>query len=170
MEKIFKMEEREENRVRYAGTGEERGTDTAINVDIEIERIKERKMREMEEEIKATKGSGKEGLGAIDQPLTMGDNNFVETVRKYPVVVVDCWAPWCGPCKMIAPVIEELAKEYAGKVVFGKLNVDDNPKTATEFAIMAIPTLFIFKHGEPVDVVQGAVPKQYLEAKVKEWL
>lgn len=164
------MEEREENRVRYAGTGEERGTDTAINVDIEIERIKERKMREMEEEIKATKGSGKEGLGAIDQPLTMGDNNFVETVRKYPVVVVDCWAPWCGPCKMIAPVIEELAKEYAGKVVFGKLNVDDNPKTATEFAIMAIPTLFIFKHGEPVDVVQGAVPKPYLEAKVKEWL
>ncbi|MCD6455614.1 MAG: thioredoxin [Methanophagales archaeon] len=164
------MEEREENRVRYAGTGEERDTDTAINVDIEIERIKERKMREMEEEIKARKESGKEGLGAIDQPLTLDDNSFVETIRKYPVVVVDCWAPWCGPCKMIAPVIEELAKEYAGKVVFGKLNVDDNPKTATEFAIMAIPTLFIFKHGEPVDVVQGAVPKPYLEAKVKEWL
>ena len=164
------MEEREENRVRYAGTGEERDTDTAINIDMEIEKIKERKMREMEEEIKARKESGKKGLGAIDQPLTMDDNSFVETVRKYPVVVVDCWAPWCGPCKMIAPVIEELAKEYAGKVVFGKLNVDDNPKTATEFAIMAIPTLFIFKHGEPVDVVQGAVPKPYLEAKVKEWL
>ncbi len=168
MEKIFKMEEREENRVSYAGTGENRDTD--INVDIEIERIKERKMREMEEEIKAMKESGRRGLGAIDHPLTLDDNSFVETVRKYPLVVVDCWAPWCGPCKMIAPVIEELAKEYAGKIVFGKLNVDDNPRTATEFAIMAIPTLFIFKHGEPVDVVQGAVPKPYLEAKVKEWL
>jgi len=164
------MEEREENRVSYAGTGEERDTDTAINEDIEIERIKERKMREMEEEIKAMKEGRKKGLGAIDQPLTMDDNSFVETIRKYPLVVVDCWAPWCGPCKMIAPVIEELAKEYAGKVVFGRLNVDDNPRTATEFAIMAIPTLFIFKHGEPVDVVQGAVPKQHLEAKVKEWL
>ena len=164
------MEEREENRVSYDDTGEERGTDTAINVDIEIERIKERKMREMEEEIKVMKESGQEGVGAIEQTLKLGDKNFGETVRKFPVVVVDCWAPWCGPCKMIAPVIEELAREYAGKVVFGKLNVDDNPKTATEFAIMAILTLFIFKHGEPVDVVQGAVPKQYLEAKVKEWL
>lgn len=152
------MEERRENRVSY--TEEE----------MEIERIKERKMREMEEEIKAMKEGRKKGVGAIDHPLTMDDNSFVGTVRKYPLVVVDCWAPWCGPCKMVAPVIEELAKEYAGKVVFGKLNVDENPRVATEFAIMAIPTLFIFKNGEPVDVIQGALPKQYLEAKVKEWL
>lgn len=136
--------------------------------EIEIERIRERKMHEMSEEIKATGEGRKEGV--IDHPLTIDDNSFVETVRKYPLVVVDCWAPWCGPCKMIAPVIEELSKEYAGKVVFGKLNVDENPRVAAEYAIMAIPTLFIFKNGEPVDVIQGALPKQYLEAKVKEWL
>jgi len=136
--------------------------------EIEIERIKERKMREMSEEIKATGEGRKEGV--IDHPLTINDNSFIETVRKYPLVVVDCWAPWCGPCKMVAPAIDELSKEYAGKVVFGKLNVDENPRVAAEFAIMAIPTLFIFKNGEPVDVIQGALPKQYLEAKVKEWL
>ncbi|RCV62990.1 thioredoxin 1 [Methanophagales archaeon] len=134
----------------------------------EIEQIKERKMREMEERIKAGKGEQKEGI--IDHPLIVSDDTFMDVVRKHPLIVVDCWAPWCGPCKTIAPVIDELAKEYAGKVVFGKLNVDENPKVATDFAIMAIPTMFIFKNGEPVDVIQGALPKPYLEAKVKEWL
>jgi len=71
---------------------------------------------------------------------------------------------------MIAPVLEEMAKEYAGRVVFGKLNVDENPRIATEYAIMAIPTLFIFKNGDPVDVIQGALPKPYLEARIKDWL
>lgn len=134
----------------------------------EIEQIKERKMREMEERVKARKGEQKEGI--IDHPLTISDDTFMDTVRKHPLIIVDCWAPWCGPCKTVAPVIDELAKEYAGKVVFGKLNVDENPRVATDFAIMAIPTMFIFKNGEPVDVIQGALPKPYLEAKVKEWL
>ncbi len=151
-------EERGKNRINY--TEEE----------MEIERIKERKMREMEAEIKAMKEGRKKEEGIIDHPLTIDDDSFVETVRKYPLVIVGFWASWCAPCRMVAPVIEELSKEYAGKVVFGKLNVDENPRVATEFAIMAIPTLFIFKNGEPVDVIQGALPKQYLEAKVKEWL
>ncbi len=138
--------------------------------DLEIERLKERKMREMEEDMKAMKAGGTEGEGMIDSPLIMDDASFVETVRKYPLIIVDCWASWCGPCKMVAPVIDELAKEYAGKVVFGKLNVDENPKVASEFGIMAIPTLFIFKNGEPVDVIQGAMPKPYFEAKLKEWM
>jgi len=71
---------------------------------------------------------------------------------------------------MVAPILEELAKEYAGKIVFAKLNVDENPKIATDFAIMAIPTIFIFKNGEPVDVIQGAMPKPHFEAKLKRWL
>lgn len=148
--------------------GEVRGV--VNEADLEIERLKERKMREMEEDMKAMKAGGTEGEGMIDSPLIMDDASFVETVRKYPLIIVDCWAAWCGPCKMIAPIIEELAKEYAGKVVFGKLNVDENPKVASEFGIMAIPTLFVFKNGEPVDVVQGAMPKPYFEAKLKEWM
>lgn len=148
--------------------GEVRGV--VNEADLEIERLKERKMREMEEDMKAMKAGGAEGEGMIDRPLIMDDASFVETVRKYPLIIVDCWAAWCGPCKMVAPVIEELAKEYAGKVVFGKLNVDENPKIASEFGIMAIPTLFIFKNGEPVDVIQGAMPKPYFEAKLKEWM
>ncbi len=145
--------------------GEVRGV--VNEADLEIERLKERKMREMEKEMKV---GGAEGEGMIDRPLIMDDASFVETVRKYPLIIVDCWAAWCGPCKMVAPVIDELAKEYAGKVVFGKLNVDENPKIASEFGIMAIPTLFIFKNGEPVDVIQGAMPKPYFEAKLKEWM
>jgi len=136
----------------------------------EIERIRERKMREMEEKVASKNEGRRTGEDIIDHPVTITDSTFVGTVKKYPLVVVDCWAAWCGPCRMIAPVIEELAKEYAGRVVFGKLNVDENPRIAAEFAIMAIPTLFIFKGGNPVDVIQGALPKVYLEAKIKEWL
>ncbi len=141
--------------------------------DFELEQIKAKKMREMEERLKArAMGEGKRNKEAevIDYPLTLNDETFIPTVRRYPLVVVDCWAPWCAPCRMVAPIIDELAREYAGKVVFGKLNVDENPRIAAEFAIMAIPTMFIFKNGEPVDVIQGALPKPYLEARVKQWL
>lgn len=106
----------------------------------------------------------------IDHPLTVSDDTFRETIKKYPLVVVDCWAPWCAPCRYVAPIIEELAKEYAGKVVFGKLNVDENPRTAMEFGIMAIPTLLVCKKGKLVDNVVGALPKKHLEAKIREWL
>jgi thioredoxin 1 len=152
--------------------GEEKEVDSAVVSDEEreMERIRMRKMRDMEEKVKAMKEGGEKRGGIIDHPLTITDGTFVETVKKYPLLVVDCWAPWCGPCKMIAPVLEEMAKEYAGRVVFGKLNVDENPRVAMEYAIMAIPTLFIFKNGEPVDVIQGALPKPYLEARIKEWL
>ena len=151
---------------------EEREVDSAVvnDEEREMERIRERKMREMEEKVKAMNEEGEKGGAIINHPLTITDSTFVEAVKKYSLLVVDCWAPWCGPCKMVAPVIEDLAKEYAGRVVFGKLNVDENPRIATEYAIMAIPTLFIFKNGEPVDVIQGALPKPYFEAKIKEWL
>ena len=132
----------------------------------EIERIKRRKMREMEEMIKEEDNEAtREG-----HPLIMNDNTFTEIIKKYPLVVVDCWAPWCAPCRMVTPIIEELAKEYNGKVTFGKLNIDENLRTATEFGIMAIPTLLIFKNGRFVDNVIGALPKRHLEAKIKEWM
>jgi thioredoxin 1 len=150
--------------------GKERESAAVSNEEQEMARIREKKMRAMEEKAKAEKGGRESGGAVIDHPVTISDGNFVEMVKKHPMVVVDCWAAWCGPCRMVAPIIDDLAKEYAGKIVFGKLNVDENPRIATEFAIMAIPTIFIFKNGEPVDVVQGAMPKPYFEAKLKEWL
>ncbi len=102
------------------------------------------------------------------KPVEVTDATFYEFITSYPAVVVDCWAPWCGPCRMISPVIEELASEYAGTVVFGKLNVDDNPAVASEYGIMSIPTLLFARNGEVVDRLIGAVPRQIIEAKLKQ--
>jgi len=86
------------------------------------------------------------------------------------LMVVDFWAAWCGPCRMVAPIIEQLAKEYAGRVAFGKLNVDENPLTSGEFEVQSIPTLLIFRNGEAVDGIVGAVPKYQIESKIKAHL
>ncbi len=102
----------------------------------------------------------------ITSPITLTDSNFNEMVVKYPLLVVDFWAPWCGPCRMVSPVIEQLATELAGKVVFGKLNVDENPKVAGTFGILSIPTISIFKNGKPVDGFVGAVPKTQIQARI----
>ena len=92
-----------------------------------------------------------------------------ETIKKFPTIVIDCWAPWCGPCRMIGPVIEELAKEMKGKIVFGKLNVDENPQTSMKYRIMSIPTLLVFKNGALVDQLVGAMPKEMLLQKLKHY-
>ena len=101
-----------------------------------------------------------------DTPLHIDDSNIDTTVNKYPVMVVDCWAPWCGPCRMIGPVVEELAKEMQGKIVFGKLNVDENQATSMKYGIMSIPSLLVFKNGKLVDTIIGAIPKEMLKAKI----
>ncbi len=96
---------------------------------------------------------------------TFSDQDFETTVLKASQpVLVDFWAPWCGPCKAIAPVISELAAEYAGKVIVGKMNVDDNPATPGKYGIRAIPTLILFKDGQVVDQITGAVGKAQLTA------
>lgn len=102
-----------------------------------------------------------------DKPIEVNDRNFEEVVTNNENVAIDCWAPWCGPCLMIAPIIEELAKEYKGKIVFGKLNVDNNPQTAMRFNIMSIPTILLFKNGKLVDRIIGAMPKEFLVEKLK---
>nr|2YNX_A Chain A, LACA THIOREDOXIN [synthetic construct]2YNX_B Chain B, LACA THIOREDOXIN [synthetic construct] len=103
--------------------------------------------------------------------VQLNDENFDEVIKKNnKVVVVDFWAEWCGPCRMIAPIIEELAKEYAGKVVFGKLNVDENPEIAAKYGIMSIPTLLFFKNGKVVDQLVGAMPKEALKERIKKYL
>ena len=100
-------------------------------------------------------------------PVTIDDNNFQEEVLKADKpVLLDFWAVWCGPCKMIAPVVEEIAKEYDGKLKVGKVDVDANPKTAMQYGIRSIPTLLIFKGGQVVEQVVGAVPKRHLVEKL----
>ncbi|RLA86765.1 MAG: thioredoxin [Deltaproteobacteria bacterium] len=103
--------------------------------------------------------------------MVLNDNNFDSVVGGSDVpVLVDFWASWCAPCLMVAPVVEELAKEYEGKVKFAKLNVDENPLTPGRFGIRSIPTLILFKDGQIVDKVIGAVPKQVLEDLIKKAL
>jgi thioredoxin 1 len=126
----------------------------------ELEQIREKKMREMINQMSTPR---------IDKPIVVSDRNFDQTTKNYPLLVVDCWAAWCAPCRAIAPIVDELAKEYTGKVVFGKLNVDENPETTNKFGIMAIPTLLVMKEGKEVDRVIGVVPKNQLEAKVNAY-
>ena len=102
-------------------------------------------------------------------PLTMTDEDIDDAIKKYHTIVVDCWAPWCGPCRMVAPVIEELAQEMRGNIVFGKLNVDENPVTSAKHQIMSIPTLLVFKNGNLVDRLVGAYPKEELKKKLEQY-
>ena len=103
--------------------------------------------------------------------IEVTDATFDEQVAKTEgVTVVDFWAPWCGPCRMVAPVIEELAEEYGGKVRFAKVNVDDSPETAGAFGIRSIPTIGFFRDGEPVGGVVGAYPKEALQQVIDDVL
>ena len=103
--------------------------------------------------------------------LHLTDTNFKQEVLDSSLpVLVDFWATWCGPCKMITPIIEEVAKEYAGKIKVGKLNVDDNPATATRYGIMSIPTLIFFKNGKVMEQVVGALNRIDLKRKIDESL
>ena len=104
------------------------------------------------------------------EPSVVTDSNFDEVVKKHSVALIDCWAPWCGPCRALAPTIEELAGEYAGKVFVGKMNVDENPKTAECFNICSIPTVLVMKNGCEVDRIVGLVPKTHLEGALKKQL
>ncbi len=101
---------------------------------------------------------------AGDNLKHLTDGDFDATISSDTPCLVDFWAPWCGPCKAIGPVVEELAGEYAGKAVIAKMNVDENPATPGKFGIRAIPTIILFKNGEVVDQVTGAVGKTQLVA------
>ncbi len=93
-------------------------------------------------------------------PVKVTDANFEMEVLKSSVpVLLDCWAPWCGPCRIVSPIVDEIAREMAGALKVGKLNVDENPVTASRFQIMSIPTLLVFKNGQVVDQIVGALPK-----------
>ncbi len=107
----------------------------------------------------------------LDHPVEVTDHSFQKEVLGFPgPVVLDCWAPWCGPCRMVGPVIDQLAREYAGRVKFAKLNTDENQATARQFSIQSIPTLLFFKGGRLVNRQVGALPKGEIERQLQSIL
>lgn len=136
-----------------------------MSVDDELEAIKHKKLAELQKEA-ATKAM----MSSITEPIVLTDSNFASEVTKYPIMLVDFWAPWCGPCRMVSPIIEQLSREYSGRVAFGKVNVDENQRIAASFGIQSIPTLMIFKGSKAVDVIVGAMPKAQIEMKLKQQL
>jgi len=132
-----------------------------------LEMIKKKKLEQLKKQYMSGGKTMEKKLP--DTPIHLLDADVDETIRKFPTIVIDCWAPWCGPCRMIGPIIEELAKEMQGKIVFGKLNVDENPQTSMKYGIMSIPTMLVFKNGQLVDRLVGAMPKEMLLQKLKPY-
>lgn len=110
----------------------------------------------------------KSGAAETSKPMTITDESFERAVLGAggQPVLLDCWAEWCGPCRMIAPVLDQLASESNGRYTIAKLNVDENPQTAARFGVRSIPTLLIFKNGQLVDTLLGAQPKQAIAARL----
>lgn len=103
-------------------------------------------------------------------PIKLTDADLDQAIQRFPLIVVDYWAPWCQPCRMVAPVIAELAEVYKGQIVFGKVNVDENSETATKYGIRSIPALLVFQEGKVVDQIIGAQPRQTLESHLTKYL
>lgn len=112
----------------------------------------------------------KELMKNIKEPLNLDDATFFQNVSKFPIVLVDFWAPWCGPCRMMSPIIDQIGKDYQGKLAVGKLNVDENPLIARQFGIASIPTLILFKSGQAIDKIVGSVSKNKINEMVKNQL
>ena len=130
----------------------------------EIEEIKRKKLEKM------LMRSSQPRVEYPSSPVHVDEGKLAEVVQRYPLVLVDFYADWCQPCKVLAPIIDELAAELRGKVVFAKLNVDQNPRAAMEYQAMSIPTLVLFRKGRVVDRMVGAMPKQALLARLRRFI
>ena len=133
--------------------------------DEELKILNEKKMKKLQELI-----NEKEQLKNIKEPLALDDSTFSQTINKFPLTLVDFWAPWCGPCRMMSPIIDEIGKDYLGKLVVGKINVDENPLVAGQFGISSIPTLLLFKRGQAVNKIIGSVSKNKINEMIKTHL
>jgi len=129
--------------------------------DEELERIRRKKLKELSND-----ASDRRTREKLAKPVEVNDYTLKDTITKNSLVVIDCWAAWCAPCRMIAPIIDELAQDYDDKILFGKLNVDENRKTTMQYQIMSIPTLLVFKNGLMVDRIVGVMPREILESKL----
>jgi thioredoxin 1 len=132
----------------------------------DVDKIRHKKMQKMLDDIKIVDVEDKTGTNN-GKPKQLSDNDFNDFIQSKDAVLVDCWAEWCGPCRMLEPTINELASEYSGFVAVAKLNVDHNPVKANEYGISGIPTMLLFKNGRLVDRLVGLMPKQAIEAKLK---
>lgn len=133
----------------------------------ELEELRRKKLEQLKERF--LKGEKKMGDNWPNEPIEINDGNLEEVVNRYDTVAVDCWAEWCAPCHMIAPILKELATEMQGKIVFGKLNVDENRNIAIKYSIMSIPTLLVFKNRGLVDRIVGAMPKEMLKQQIVKY-
>lgn len=133
----------------------------------EIDEIKRKKMENMMNDMNKPSSPS---IELPNKPVLVTDATIDSMASQYPLFILDCWAEWCGPCRAIGPIIEQLAAELKGKAVFGKLNVDENMQTANKYRISAIPTLMIFKDGKLIDKLVGAYPKPALAAKLQRYL
>lgn len=107
---------------------------------------------------------------AVTKPVKLNEGSFDEFIAQSPIVLVDFWAEWCGPCRMVAPILDSIAEEYSGKVWIGKVNVDENQRLAMKYGANSIPTFWAFKEGVPVGRFVGALPRQAFENVVKQLL
>jgi thioredoxin 1 len=130
--------------------------------DEELRIINEKRMKELQQIV-----NEKELLKNITDPIELDDSDFTESINKFPLLLVDFWAPWCGPCRMMSPVIDQVGKEYQGKLVVGKVNVDENPSISRQFGISSIPTLILFKKGQAVNNIVGSVSKSRIDEMVR---
>jgi thioredoxin 1 len=131
----------------------------------ELEAIRSKKLESLKHEL-----YNKKGVENISSATEVKDSTFDDFVKANKIVIIDCWAPWCGPCRSLSPIIDELAKEFEGKITFGKLNTDENENIPMKFNISAIPTLLVFKNGEMVDRIVGAGNKEFMKAKFTKHL
>ena len=138
--------------------------------DEELEKIRRRKLEKMIDRASMKNEDKKITYKNIGKPIDLTDETFTKYVNDNSFVVIDMWAPWCGPCRIVSPIIEELAKDYVGKIAFGKLNVDNNRKIAIQYGIMSIPTLLVFKNSKLMDKIIGAIPRRMLEPRITQYL
>ncbi|HEX54612.1 MAG: thioredoxin [Candidatus Altiarchaeales archaeon] len=125
--------------------------------DDELEELRKRRLEELKRKLEYPK-----------KPIEVDSENFEEILSKYPLVVIDCWAEWCVPCRILEPRIIKLSEEYSGRIVFGKLNIDRNMEIAKRLGIRSIPTLLFFRNGRVVDYIVGVVPEDEIRGRLNK--